>query len=87
MSLWCHCCGRLAFESGVLVCDGDPVPCGCPCWVSLDAETPPCIAGAEDPCLVCEQEELRAIWVDGPDSEAARATVTSRWSETPTTRR
>jgi len=73
VSLWCHCCGRLAFGPEALVYDGDPVPCGCPCWVSCDAETPAYIAGAEDPCPVCEQEAIRDVWVDGPDSEAGRA--------------
>ena len=69
MTLWCHCCGRPAFGPDELVSDGDPVPCGCPC----DSETPAYIAGAEDPCPVCEREAIRDVWVDGPDCEAARA--------------
>jgi hypothetical protein len=69
VTLWCHCCGRPAFGPDELVSDGDPVPCGCPC----DSETPAYIAGAEDPCPVCEREAIRDVWVDGPDCEAARA--------------
>lgn len=71
MSLECPCCGSEAFAAGQIVDDGQPGACGCLCWASFDAESSVAVAwDDEQPCPVCD---LRPIWLDGPDSEAARA--------------
>jgi hypothetical protein len=69
----CPCCGGPAFEPPPAKhYDGTLSPCGCPTWW--------CVWGPEeDECSVERFEDVqcmactRAIWVDGPESEAARA--------------
>ena len=70
----CPCCGAPTFAAGSLQDHGTPVPCGCDCWVSVDDDGYGAMVGyiamGDGPCPACN---IREEWLDGPDSEAARA--------------
>ena len=53
--LECPCCGDDGAESDAhgLFYDGQPLICGCPGMVSLDAETEPWINSGDEQCLKC----------------------------------
>ena len=78
MSGWqwpeCPCCGGFTFPDDSLQYDGERVPCGCDCWVSLDdpgdGELVGGIQQGDGPCPACDAREQ---WVTDPDSEARRA--------------
>ncbi len=69
----CPCCGAATFPDDSKQWDGARVPCGCDCWVSVDTsdeEPTGHISMGDGPCPKCT---TGSIWLDGPDSEAARA--------------
>ena len=53
----CPCCGR--HDEREEVFDGDQLPCGCPCWWSVDDESA-WISGPKVCCSRCAAEELAA---------------------------
>lgn len=50
--LECPCCGDVGAEADEegLFTDGQKLVCGCPGWVSVDAENEPFINNGDEPC-------------------------------------
>ncbi len=58
--LECSCCGGdgAASDGEGVFFDGQTLICGCPGWVSVDAEEDnPWINNGDAPCVLCEQHE------------------------------
>jgi hypothetical protein len=51
-TLECPCCGGVGAMGPVS--DGQQLCCGCPGWVSVDAESDPYINSDDDECVPCE---------------------------------
>lgn len=73
----CPCCGEATFADGSIQWDGTRVPCGCECWVSIDADARyGHITMGDGPCPACDAREQ---WLDDPDSGAKRAARWEAW--------